>query len=104
LTTAALSKRLDVPGGLHPATGGNTTKSELAAAAAHLSETENHLKDFGNLGNADLARIRQMDWVSRTEGRGNAGETADSFFHPSGPSEFGYLIHRKSLILQPKLT
>ena len=44
-----------------------------------------------------------MDWADRTEGRGNAGETADSFFHPSGPSEFGYLIQRKRLILQLKL-
>src|SRR4051812_6631944 len=25
-----------------------------------------------------------MDWVGRTEDRGNAGETAHSFFHPSG--------------------
>ena len=39
-----------------------------------------------------------MDWADRTEGRGNVGETASSFFHPSGPSEFGYLIQRKSLI------
>ena len=45
-----------------------------------------------------LTRIPQMDWAGRTEGRGNAGETAGSFFHPSGPSEFGYLIQRKSLI------
>ena len=45
-----------------------------------------------------LTRIPQMDWAGMTEGRGNAGETADSFFHPSGPSEFGYLIHRKGLI------
>jgi hypothetical protein len=44
-----------------------------------------------------------MDWAGRTEGRGNAGQTADSFFHPSGPAEFGYLIQRKSLIYQPKL-
>src|SRR5215213_8935402 len=44
-----------------------------------------------------------MDWAGRTEDRGNAGETAGSFFHPSGPSEFGYLIQRKGLILQPKL-
>jgi hypothetical protein len=44
-----------------------------------------------------------MDCAGRTEGRGNAGETADSFFHPSGPSEFGYLIERKSLIYQSKL-
>src|SRR3954462_13627564 len=45
----------------------------------------------------------QMDWAGRTEGRGNAGKTAGSFFHPSGPSEFGYLIQRKSLTQQPKL-
>src|SRR4051812_29486878 len=43
-------------------------------------------------------RIHQMDWAGRTEDRGNAGETAGSFFHPSGPSEFGYLIQLKSLI------
>src|SRR3954453_264443 len=44
-----------------------------------------------------------MDWADRTEARGNVGKTADSFFHPSGPSEFGYLIQRKSLISQSKL-
>jgi hypothetical protein len=44
-----------------------------------------------------------MDWADRTEGRGNAGKTAGSFFHPSGPSEFGYLIQRKGLIYQSKL-
>jgi hypothetical protein len=44
-----------------------------------------------------------MDWAGRTEGRGNAGETAGSFFHPSGSSEFGYLIQRKGLIYQLKL-
>src|SRR4051794_33989015 len=49
------------------------------------------------------ARIPPMDWAGRTEDRGNAGETTDSFFHPSGPSEFGYLIWRKSLILHQKL-
>jgi hypothetical protein len=43
-----------------------------------------------------------MDWAGRTEDRGNAGETAGSFFHPSGPSKFDYLIQRKSLILQLK--
>src|ERR1700749_3746387 len=48
------------------------------------------------------SRIRQMDWAGRTEDRGNAGETASSFFHPSGPSKFDYLIQRKSLILQLK--
>ena len=44
-----------------------------------------------------------MDWADRTESRGNAGGTASSFFHPSGPSEFGYLIQRKGLILHSKL-
>jgi hypothetical protein len=44
-----------------------------------------------------------MDWAVRTEGRENAGKTANSFFHPSGPSEFAYLIQRKSLISQSKL-
>src|SRR4051794_20159187 len=33
-----------------------------------------------------------MDWADRTEGRGNAGGTADSFFHPSRSSGLGYLI------------
>src|SRR3954451_17912124 len=54
-------------------------------------------------GSPVLARIHRMDWADRTEGRGNAGKTANSFFHPSGPSEFGYLIQRKSLIPQSKL-
>src|SRR4051812_1908608 len=45
----------------------------------------------------------QMDWAGRTGGRGNAGETAGSFFHPSGPSEFGHLIQRKRLICRVKL-
>src|SRR4051794_17312921 len=44
-----------------------------------------------------------MDWAGRTKGRGNAGKTAGSFFHPSGPSEFGYLIQRKGLIYHSKL-
>jgi hypothetical protein len=39
-----------------------------------------------------------MDRVDRPEGRGNADETADSSFHPSRPSGFGHLVHRKSLI------
>src|SRR3954468_16750229 len=50
------------------------------------------------------ARIPQMDWAGRTEGRGNAGQTADSFFHPSGPSGFSHLIPPKSLIKLSKLT
>src|SRR4051794_681723 len=44
-----------------------------------------------------------MDWAGRTEGRGNAGETAGFVFHPSGPLEFGYLIQLKGLIYQLKL-
>src|SRR4051794_19424682 len=44
-----------------------------------------------------------MDRAGRTGGRGNAGKTAGSFFHPSGPSEFGHLIQRKSLICRAKL-
>src|SRR4051812_43082505 len=44
-----------------------------------------------------------MDWASRTEDRGNVGKIVGSFFHPSGPSKFGYLIQRKNLMLQPNL-
>src|SRR4051794_33772139 len=51
-----------------------------------------------------LSRIPPIDWAGRTEGRGNAGQTADSFFHPSGPSGFSYLIPPKSLIRLSKLT
>ena len=40
----------------------------------------------------------QIDWAGRTEGRGNAGQTAASFFHPSGPSGFSHLIPPQSLI------
>src|SRR3954454_24601464 len=50
------------------------------------------------------ARIHRMDWADRTERRGNASKTANSFLHPSSPSEFGHLIQRKSSILQSKLT
>jgi hypothetical protein len=45
-----------------------------------------------------------MDWAGRTKGSGNAGEIADSLFHPSRPSGFGYLIHCKGLILRLELT
>jgi hypothetical protein len=44
-----------------------------------------------------------MDWAGRTEGRGNAGETAGFFFHPSDPPGFGYAIQLKILIYQSKL-
>ena len=43
-------------------------------------------------------RIPPIDWAGRTEGRGNAGQTANSFFHPSDPSGFSCLIPPKSLI------
>ena len=43
-----------------------------------------------------------MDRVDRPEGRGNAGEAGDSYFHPSRPSEFGCLAYRKTLIRQSK--
>ena len=39
-----------------------------------------------------------MEWAGRAESRGNAGETADFFFHLSRPSELGHLIQHKSLI------
>ena len=32
-----------------------------------------------------LSRIPRLNWAGRTEGRGNIGKTAGSFFHPSGP-------------------
>ena len=50
-----------------------------------------------------LSRIPRLNWAGRTEGRGNIGKTAGSFFHPSGPPEFGYLIQRKVLIRPSKL-
>ena len=48
-------------------------------------------------------RIPHLDPADTPEGRGNAGETADPFFHPSRPSGRGYLIQRNNLIRQPKL-
>src|SRR4051794_981818 len=42
-------------------------------------------------------RIPQMDRASRPEGRRNANETADSFFHPSRPPELGCLVRHKRL-------
>jgi len=39
-----------------------------------------------------------MDWAVLIEGRGNAGQTADSVFHPSRPAGLGYLIRGKGLI------
>jgi hypothetical protein len=43
-----------------------------------------------------------LDPADRPEGRENAGETADSLFHPSRPSGLGYLIWLKALMLQTK--
>src|SRR4051812_4002935 len=59
------------------------------AKAAFVGSSEPHVL---------LTRIPQIDWAGRTEGRGNAGQTADSFFHPSGPSGFSHLIPPKSLV------
>ena len=39
-----------------------------------------------------------MDRVDGPEGRGNVGETAASFFHPSRPSGLGCPVHCKKLI------
>src|SRR3954453_18827343 len=63
-----------------------------------------HYLRFRCAASALLPGIPQIDWAGRTEGRGNAGQTANSFFHPSGPSGFSHLIPPKSLIKLPKLT
>jgi hypothetical protein len=39
-----------------------------------------------------------MEWDGRTESRGNAGETADFFFHLSRPPGLGHEIQHKGLI------
>jgi hypothetical protein len=44
-----------------------------------------------------------LDPADTPEARGNAGETADSYFHPSRPSGAGYLIQPKCLGWLPKL-
>ena len=49
-----------------------------------------------------LAQISQMDRVDRPEDRGNAGWTADSYFHPSRPSGFGCPLRCKKLISRRK--
>ena len=46
--------------------------------------------------------IPHLDPADAPEGRGNAGETADSRFHPSRPSGLGHLIQRKILTYQPE--
>src|SRR4051794_34953714 len=43
-----------------------------------------------------------MDRAGKPEDRGNAGETAESFFHPSRPSGFGCLVQHKRLIRKSK--
>jgi hypothetical protein len=50
-----------------------------------------------------LSRIHQMDWVGRIVGRGDAGKTADSYFHPSPLSGLGCPIPCKRLVRQSKL-
>ena len=47
-------------------------------------------------------QIPHLAPADRPEGRRNAGETADSSFHPSRPSGFGRSGQRKGLIQQPK--
>jgi hypothetical protein len=48
-------------------------------------------------------RIPHLDPADAPKGRGNAGETADSRFHPSRPLGLGHLIWRKVLAHQRKL-
>jgi hypothetical protein len=67
--------------------------------ALHILQGESLARHWRPL----LARIHQIDWAGRTEGRRNAADNADSFFHPSGPSRPGYLTQRKSLISRPEL-
>src|SRR4051812_23860038 len=49
-----------------------------------------------------ITRIPHLDPADLPEDRGNAGETAESYFHPSRPSGFGYLVHPKNLAQQLK--
>src|SRR5215213_5787076 len=44
-----------------------------------------------------------FDRADTPEGHGNAGETADSWFHPSRPSGLRHLIWRKVLTCQSEL-
>jgi hypothetical protein len=43
-----------------------------------------------------------MDQAGKPEGPENAGETVQSFFHPSRPTGFGCLVQRKRLTRKPK--
>jgi hypothetical protein len=83
-----LAGRFDLPGmpGLHTSHPRQTTHPIAHSRAVCLGYR------------VLLSRTPQMDWAGRPEGCGNAGRTADSFFHPSRPSGLGHLIHRKSLI------
>jgi hypothetical protein len=74
---------------LFPANSG--VETELASIEKYLNKI------------VDESRILQMDSAGRAEGRGNAAETADFFFHPSGPLRLGYMSQCKSLIYRPKL-
>ena len=49
-----------------------------------------------------LPRIPHLGSAGRPERRGNAGETAESYFHPSRPSGFGRLTQHKRLGLNRK--
>jgi len=93
-TDLAVSKRLfDARPDCWPVIG-------IAAGATALLNPAVGLLPGGwwNWGAVPSTPIPQMVWAGRTEGRGNAGETAASFFHPSDPSGLGYLIQRKRLI------
>jgi len=43
-----------------------------------------------------------MDRAGKCEGRGNAGGTVASFFHPSRLPGFGCLVRRKGLVQRRK--
>jgi hypothetical protein len=63
----------------------------------------------GKRGDADMAQATApgldstLDPADTPEAPGNAGETADSSFHPSRPSGPGHLIQPKCLASLPKL-
>ena len=59
--------------------------------------TSGLMSEDGKRGDANLAQATApvldstLDLADTSEDRGNAGETADSLFHPSRPSGLGYL-------------
>src|SRR5688572_8160170 len=71
--------------------------------------TSGLMSEDGKRGDANLAQATAsvldstLDPADTPEGHGNAGETADSRFHPSRPSGLGHLIWRKALAHQRKL-